>query len=357
MATVRSEPLLSICIPTFNRAALLEVCLATVLPQAAEFAGEVECVVSDNCSSDHTPAVVASASAQYALRSYRNASNIGGIANFTRCASELARGEYVWLIGDDDALCSGAVERILKILRQADAPDMVALNVCYLPPERRPSPDVARQGIACTADKRLRSSTLEGIVPFEDLFEGPCADLTACYASIVRRSLWKKHFPATCFDPPFTSVRTTYPHTWIIAQEMPGRPCGLIATPSVMIYELPASEYSWSKYRALCALVYATELLQMFEQHGVPRGKLRPYYLYQLSDRAGELGEFLWNRDSVGGLRAAGRFAWLMRRYPLRVLRAFLISGLHPQAPRWLSAAARAWLRLRQSGRYLSRKT
>lgn len=355
MATVESEPLLSICIPTYNRAHLLEFCLATVLPQVARYAGRVECIVSDNCSTDRTQAVLKSASAAVAvsaetapvLRSYRNDSNIGIIANITRCASELATGQYVWLLGDDDALCAGAVERVLQVLQRADRPELVALNVSYLPQDQRPSPPEAGETITCSSSKMLRHSRLDGIVPFEDLFEGPCADLTAMYSIVLKRTLWQKYFPGACFDPPFSSVRTTYPHAWITAQEMPGRPAGLISAPAIMIYEMPASQYSWSKYRALCTLLYATQLLQLYERHGLPRQKLRPYYLYQLSDRALELGEFLWNRESAGGVRAACQFAWLLRRYPARVLRAFLISALHPQAPRGLSMLANALLRIK----------
>lgn len=346
MLSVGSEPQLSICIPTYNRAHLLEFCLATVLPQVARYAGLVECVVSDNCSTDHTQAVL-EASAAPLLRVHRNESNIGIIANITRCASELAAGQYVWLLGDDDAVCAGALDRIVQLLQRADRPDLVALNVSYLPQEQRPSVEVARRGIACSEAKTLRNSRFDGVVPFEDLFEGPCADLTAMYSIVLKRNLWQKHFPQACFEPVFSSVRTTYPHAWVIAHEMPGRPAGLISAPSVMIYEMPATEYSWSKYRALSTLLYATELLQLYERHGVPREKLLPYYRYQLSDRALELGEFLWNRQSAGGVRGAWQFAWLMRRFPLGVLRAFLISALHPEAPRRLSSLARSMLRIK----------
>ena len=94
-------PLLSICIPTFNRAELLEVCLATVLPQVAQFANEVECVVSDNASSDRTVVVLAESAKSFPIRVVRNAENIGIIANITKCVAELARGEFVLLMGDD----------------------------------------------------------------------------------------------------------------------------------------------------------------------------------------------------------------------------------------------------------------
>jgi glycosyltransferase involved in cell wall biosynthesis len=169
-------PLLSVCIPTFNRAELLELCLETVLPQLTGFQNEVECVISDNASSDRTSDILATYSAQYPVRISRNEVNIGIIANITKCASELAHGEFVLLIGDDDAMCAGAIQKILKVLRAPDAPDLVALNVGYLPRSERPTATNATGGVPATAIKTLRQSTAEGLVRFDELLEGPCAD-------------------------------------------------------------------------------------------------------------------------------------------------------------------------------------
>ncbi len=336
-------PLLSICIPTFNRAELLELCLATVLPQVMDFQSEVECVVSDNASSDLTSTVIARFADLYPVKVFRNDSNIGIIANITRCASELASGEFVFLIGDDDAVCNGAVERILKSLRLRDAPDLLALNIGYLPRSERPRAADAFGGVAAITQKTLRQSNIEGVVTFDDLLEGPCADFTASYSVIIRRNLWTQVFPSACHEEPFTSVRTTYPSAYVIAKTMPGRPAAALASPAVMIYEVPGNEYSWARYRAINSLIHFTLLLAIFEQNGVSPKILKPYYVYQLSNRGSELGDLLWNRNSIGGLGSVLRFAWLFRRYPFRLLRMSIVSGNHPNAPRWIAACSR-WL-------------
>jgi len=67
-------PLLSICMPTYNRADLLELALRSLIPQVAATNGEVELIVSDNCSSDHTPNVVA------LRRAIKPAANARGVA-------------------------------------------------------------------------------------------------------------------------------------------------------------------------------------------------------------------------------------------------------------------------------------
>jgi len=346
-----SSPLLSICIPTFNRGGLLDVCLASVLPQVAEHSLEVECVVSDNASSDATEKVLEKYQQLFPfVRACRNATNIGIIGNITKVASELARGEFVWLIGDDDVLTTGAIERVLRRLRQSPEVDLVAFNVGFEPGSQRPTAEQARGGVASNVARTLRNSSSDGVLPFEQLFEGPCADLTAMYSLAMRRSLWVQHYPVASTADPFSSVESTYPHAAIIAEHLSGKLAGLIAEPAVVIYEMPSEQFSWAKHHAKSVLIYFTELLQRYERGGVPRAVLEPYYRYQLLHRSGELGDLMFNRSTSGGCRDALRFAWMYRRYPVLLMRSLLIACSHPKAPKLVSVPLGAWLH-RRSGR------
>jgi abequosyltransferase len=110
-------PTLSICIPTFNRAALLRECLESIVRSAADCAGQVEIVISDNASPDDTSAVVADFQRTYPfIRYQRQAENIGGENNFYAVA-QMAQGEYIWLLGDDDKLLPPAVPTALRQLQ------------------------------------------------------------------------------------------------------------------------------------------------------------------------------------------------------------------------------------------------
>lgn len=114
------SPLLTIAIPTFNRAAYLDNCLASLVPQVKECAGEVDLVVSDNASTDTTPEVVRRHAIVFpSLRVVRNPHNIGSDHNIAQCFA-LATAKYVLIFGDDDVLLPGALNRILPILRGAD---------------------------------------------------------------------------------------------------------------------------------------------------------------------------------------------------------------------------------------------
>ena len=132
-----SAPILSICIPTCTRQGWLEKCLAATLPQVEALpAGQVEVVVSDNASVDQTwPALQALAAAHPCLRVRRNAEN-NLTENFNSVVLE-ARGEYAWLMGDDDAPMPGAVARVLAEV-QAHPRDIYLLHATEVDLEERP---------------------------------------------------------------------------------------------------------------------------------------------------------------------------------------------------------------------------
>ena len=91
-----TKPLLTIAIPTYNRA----WCLRELLPVLADQLKDeprVELIISDNASPDETPSVVQDFVARgLPVRYIRNSQNIGPDANFLQCF-EQARGKYVWI--------------------------------------------------------------------------------------------------------------------------------------------------------------------------------------------------------------------------------------------------------------------
>ena len=118
--------ILSICIPTYNRLPFLKDLLPAVLGQVDSDRDEVEVVVSDNASTDDTADYLRSLSNQR-LRWWTNETNIGGDRNFLKCVAE-AKGEYVWLFGDDDIMPAGAVGMVLDFLRQHHAALLISVD-------------------------------------------------------------------------------------------------------------------------------------------------------------------------------------------------------------------------------------
>lgn len=109
------HPLLSICIPTYNRAGFLSTSLERFL-QGITSDMDIELLISDNCSSDETPEVVKSAMTDGLKWTYiRNEYNIGPDGNFLQCFRK-AKGKYIWLCGDDDFLIPERLKHLYDIL-------------------------------------------------------------------------------------------------------------------------------------------------------------------------------------------------------------------------------------------------
>lgn len=112
-----SRPILSIAVPTYNRANLLDLCLTRIIEQLP-INGEVEVLVSNNASTDETQQVVKKHQLAYPqLRYSENEENGGPDFNIAK-AFELATGKYVWVFSDDDLLLPKALEKLLPLLKQ-----------------------------------------------------------------------------------------------------------------------------------------------------------------------------------------------------------------------------------------------
>lgn len=117
-------PTISICIPTYNRAAMLIELLDSIVAQNMD---RVEVVVSDDASTDHTARVLARYGSRLPLFRYmRQPCNLGVDRNVAAVAAA-ATGDYIWLVGDDDRIEPGGIRRVVEALERW--PDTVALTV------------------------------------------------------------------------------------------------------------------------------------------------------------------------------------------------------------------------------------
>lgn len=91
---MNSVPILSICIPTYNRANILEKTLENITNQYC-FDNRSEIIVSDNCSTDNTKEIVLKYSQKFQnIKYYCNQENIGFDKNMKR-SLDLANGIFI----------------------------------------------------------------------------------------------------------------------------------------------------------------------------------------------------------------------------------------------------------------------
>jgi len=115
--------LLSICIPTYNRADRLKRALPLWIDKVSKY--NIRIVISDNASLDNTQAVVKEFQTIYNNIFYsRNDTNIGPDKNYEKVLT-IADTEYRWLMGDDDE-CKGDFEALFRVLDKDY--DIILLN-------------------------------------------------------------------------------------------------------------------------------------------------------------------------------------------------------------------------------------
>jgi len=127
-------PILSICIPTFNRADVLQRSLESITSDPFfQTTRLVEVVVSDNASSDHTAAVVDHFVQQYpwGIRYSRSSENVLD-RNFER-ALRLGRGSFRKLQNDSFGVHTGLLESWVRILSGLLAEKPVVFMVNEVP--------------------------------------------------------------------------------------------------------------------------------------------------------------------------------------------------------------------------------
>jgi glycosyltransferase involved in cell wall biosynthesis len=195
-------PVVTVCIPTYNRRDRLAASLTSVREQSLR---DIEIVVSDNASTDDTADYVRSLGDPRIVYE-RLPENIGLFANLTRCLHR-GRGRYRVMLPDDDLMLPGNLERKVRFMEDNPSAGLVHSGFRYLDEDANPvggpqnwsrldqdtlepgesflRRSLALGGIVCVSSVLLRSS----LVADErfDPADGPYADI-ALWLRVAARS-------------------------------------------------------------------------------------------------------------------------------------------------------------------------
>jgi len=118
---MENQILLSVTIPTYNRASFLDANLAQLKQELLKVkSNNIEIIVSDNCSTDNTEAIVSKYIKEgLPIRYVKNLENLGWGLNFFQCFN-LAKGKYLIILSDDDLIYDNGLEIILNSIQKAD---------------------------------------------------------------------------------------------------------------------------------------------------------------------------------------------------------------------------------------------
>lgn len=225
------RPLVSVCIPTYNRAKLLDDCLNRIYLQLTDkkIKSETEIIVSNNNSSDNTDAVVKKYLDRYAnIRYFKNKKNLGGDANILKSAG-YARGKYIWFFPDDDLQYRDALKKIFKVISDY-SPDSININLDLVDKEGK---KIDSKNLLNLERDRMIVSKKNLFKFLETKFFFPFEWYVTCMTStIVRRSLFRKNINKVKKLCDFST--SNFPHTGIIYYDPTDIKMYFIAKPLAM---------------------------------------------------------------------------------------------------------------------------
>ncbi|MFM7164342.1 MAG: glycosyltransferase family 2 protein [Planctomycetaceae bacterium] len=267
------RPLLSICIPTCNRAGFLRVMLQALLPQVRQFPDEVEVWVLDNASTDQTAQVLADSAELGPFRVHRHGHNIGPTRNIVYGPATLASGCCVWVLGDHNLLLPNALRRVVECIRSHPAHDFFYVNFrVALYPSQWPAAALA--GHDGEFAYLGNAEVSDGVVShWHQLLRPMSAVCTQSYVHIVRTQIWREFWRHGVSGEDYSSALTTYPHTMTIVASGLQSPAVVVADAAITIFN-GAQWWGNPVTRAKVYFIGLPQLLKELKYRGVCRDKV-----------------------------------------------------------------------------------
>jgi FkbM family methyltransferase len=257
----KQQPLLSICITTYNNAKCLDLSLKTLMRWTEPYRDLIEVLVCDSTSKDDTGRVAEPFLKKQNFRYHRNPENVGMLGNL-KATANLAQGKYVWILDDDDMVKEGAVEAIISAIREHPDISLIYLNyACNR---------IADVDKIFDVDEFLRNAT--PIVPptpdqyakIKDIATNSENFFTAIYCMVFRRDHALRAYSQNTSSRPFSTMLTCIPISYYVCNYMFEEMGLWVGQPAVVVN----MNASWLKYETLWILESLPELYDFAEERG-----------------------------------------------------------------------------------------
>lgn len=206
-----ATPRLSICIATLNRACFIGETLDTIVGQLQP---GTELLIVDGASTDDTSMVVAPYVAAHARVRYLRLDQNSGVDQDYDLAISHARGDYCWLMTDDDLLKPGAVARVLAVLDGRR--ELVVVNTEVRTADFT-SP-ISGALVLANADREYAPEDADR------LLEDTAHALSFIGCVVIQRAFWLSRDRAKYYGTLFVHVGVIFqartPHAYVIAEPL-----------------------------------------------------------------------------------------------------------------------------------------
>lgn len=329
-----NAPLLTIVIPTYNRSQFLNSNLLSIFKQI-EDSHLVEVVVSDNHSSDNTPEVINNYVQYSNFRYYRQDENVGMSKNILDVVAK-ARGEFCWIVGDDDFIVQGAIQEIVRLIQTNSDIDFY-----YVSQSGISLSEYQKHGnlfdttcvppIATPSKFKILDRWEELISPkYSIVFLGELM------ASIFRREIWNT-YELSIDEGYFSSLENTYPHCVIYANTFFGKKAIHISTP--MILALYGAREWWDRV-GYVLIVRVKEMLELYRVKGLKDPILKNCYTEYIRSTLPYSFKYLFSKSKYRDEVPLKKYFKFLFTHPTSTITALLIilkSGVWQTSARFIS--------------------
>lgn len=287
---------ISICIPTFNRSEYLKNCLFSIYKNR-KYLDNVEVCILDNCSTDNTKKVVNEFRNKINIHYKKNIRNHGMAYNIIN-VTKLAKGEFIWIVGDDDILRKDSVYRLKKMIESKRNIDFFYVNAFSAKSEDLKNKDIKKKKL-----NKFGNINEDKVVDFLDLINPNLSFdfLGGIFLSVFKRSLWmsnvNKISKKKLLGQKFSSLETTFPHVVIFSHSFINSKAFICSNP--LIY-CSNDARNWLELYPLIKNFRLIEILFLFKKKGLSNFLFHTYINKTLNNFIPDLIYILLDKNNRG---------------------------------------------------------
>lgn len=271
---------LSICIPTFNRLHCLEKCIESICLAKSESKLKVELCISDNNPEGNAENIINKFKNLIDINYVVNKENIGLGYNILK-SSMMARGEFSWIIGNDDIILPNAFNRLNNHFKNHKNVDFYFINSYHLNSkfifDHNHNHNFNINNIESFSSGKFSNYIEDKHLKFFDLVDKDIAFdfLLGMFLSVYRTRIWKEN--ETLIDKTniidknlYSNFDNTCPHIKIFGKAFCNSDCFFQSDPlSINLF----GEREWSDIYPFIESFRIPQVLDYYRENGLKFSK------------------------------------------------------------------------------------
>ena len=266
--------ILSICIPTFNRANCLRNCLNSIYESKKNTEIKFDVCISDNNSTDHTQQIIEEYSDKLDIKYHKNNTNLGLGLNILKSV-ELSNSEFAWIIGNDDMILAHTLEKVNNMITNHPNVDYFFVNSNHLSSEfvfshTQPFDHKNLPNKMETFSKKKNDL----LCNYFDLIRPDYSFdfLLGMFLNIFRREMWEKNLNQIDFNlikdtKVMSNIYNTFPHNIIFAKAFNNSKAFFHSQP--LIISLYGERNWWKDLYPFVEAIRIPELIDVYRKNGM----------------------------------------------------------------------------------------